>query len=125
MRVGTEVWVPASTPLPLASFDLVRERGNGRTKRTRMFLNVFGTFQMSIDPRMLYALWSHVFNLKCIECVSPRMMSELLDRVHNSEDVLREELERVMEVCDLVPDDVTVTLDPRMCLRALRRAGTI
>ena len=59
-----------------------------------------------------------------MECVSPRMMSELLDRVHNSTDVLRAELERVMEVCDIVPDDVTVILDPRMCLRALRRAGT-
>lgn len=80
---------------------------------------------MPVDPHMLYALWSHVFHMESIECVSPRMMSELADRVDHSTDILRAEMERVMEVCDLVPDEVAVTLDPRMCLRALRRAGTL
>ena len=79
---------------------------------------------MPDDSQVLYALWSHMFNVRGPDRVSPRMMSELLQRVDRSGAVLQAELKRVTEVCDILPDDVVITFDPCMCLRALERAGT-
>ena len=78
---------------------------------------------MNDTPLALYEIWSCEFRSgTTAEYLSPQFVSRLHHRLQGA---LTEEVQRITRVVNIVPIEVDIVIDPRTCLRALRRMGLI